>query len=116
MDYNNDFRYDLQLGQIHERWLGEVLTNASIEVKRDYVAAQTGRVFVEFESRGNASGLATSEAEYWAFVLSGHRVAILPTERLREICRAKFRAGKVVRGGDNNTSRGVLVELGELLR
>ena len=116
MDYNNDFRYDLQLGQMHERWLGDVLTDASIEVKRDYVAARTGRVFVEFESRGRASGLATSQAEYWAFVLQGHRVVILPTETLKEICRDKFAAGKIVRGGDNNTSRGVLVELRELLR
>jgi len=116
MDYNNDFRYDLKLGQIHEQWLADVLTDASIEVKRDYLAAKTGRLFVEFQSRGKPSGLATSEAEYWAFVLYGHKVVILPTESLRDICRKKFKAGKVVKGGDNNTSLGVLLELGDLLK
>lgn len=116
MDYNNDFRFDLQLGKIHERWLGEVLTGASIEVKRDFVSDRTKRVFVEFESRGYPSGLATTEAEYWAFVLQGHRVVILPTDTLKEICRNKFKVGKVVKGGDNNTSLGVLLELGDLLK
>jgi hypothetical protein len=116
MEYNNDFRHDLQLGQMAEKWLGKVLSDSTVEVKRDFMAGRTGRVFVEFESRGKPSGIATSEAEYWAFVLDGDRVFILPTDRLKDICRANWARAKKVSGGDSNTSRGILINTGDLVK
>lgn len=115
MEHNSDFRYDLKVGQISEFWLAKVLTDSTIEVKRDYMAGKTGRVFVEYESRGRPSGVSTSEAEYWAFVLDGDRVYILPTDRLKDICRANWKTAKRVRGGDSNTSQGLLIELRDLI-
>lgn len=116
MEYNNDFKYDLQLGQIHEQWLGSILTDATIEVKRDYMAARTGNIFIEFESRGKASGIAASHAEYWAFVLSGHRVVIVPLDTVKEVAREQYRKTGYTRGGDSNTSLGVLIKVGDLLK
>jgi len=116
MEHNSDFRYDLKMGQISEFWLAKVLTDSTIEVKRDYMAGKTGRVFVEYQSRGKPSGISTSEAEYWAFVLDGDRVYILPTERLRDICRSNWKTAKRVWGGDSNTSQGLLINLRELIQ
>jgi hypothetical protein len=53
MEQNSDFRWDLKVGQLKEQWLGELLENVPIEVKRDFMASQTGNVFVEFFCRGN---------------------------------------------------------------
>jgi hypothetical protein len=116
MEYNNDFKYDLKLGQIHEQWLGTLFTDSTIEVKRDYMADRTGNVFIEFESRGKASGIASSLAEYWAFVLTDHRVVIVPTDVLKDLAREKYRKSGFVKGGDSNTSRGVLIKIGDLVR
>lgn len=116
MEHNSDFRYDLKMGKVHEQWLGTMLTDSTIEVKRDFMADKTGRVFIEFESRGKASGITSSHAEYWAFVLSGHRAVIIPLDTLKEIAREQYRKTGVVKGGDNNTSLGVLINVGDLLK
>ena len=44
MNYNNDFKYDLKIGQIAERDLGHLFDHSSIEVKRDFLALKTGNV------------------------------------------------------------------------
>jgi len=49
-------------------------------------------------------------------VLDGDRVYILPTERLRDICRSNWKTAKRVCGGDSNTSLGVLINVGDLLK
>lgn len=116
MEYNNDFKYDLKLGQIHEKWLGTLFTDSTIEVKRDYMADRTGNVFIEFESRGRPSGISTSMAEYWAFVLTDHRIVIVPTDVLKELAREQYRKSGIVKGGDSNTSRGVLIKVTDLVR
>jgi len=60
MEYNNDFRYDLKVGQVAEELLAELLTNKKIEVKRDLRAIETGNIYVEYFSRGKASGISKS--------------------------------------------------------
>jgi hypothetical protein len=69
MKHNNDFRFDLQVGQTYENQLAELLQK-KIEVKRDFRAMETGNIFVEYQSRNKPSGLATSEAHYWVYWLS----------------------------------------------
>jgi hypothetical protein len=116
MKFNSDFAFDLQMGQAEEIWLSDLLKSKTVEVKRDYMAAKTGNLFVEFESRGKASGLATTRADFWAFILDGERVIILPTEFLKRVCREIFKEGRTVKGGDSNTSMGVLVKIEELVK
>lgn len=116
MKFNSDFAFDLQIGQDEEIWLSDLLKNKTVEVKRDYMAAKTGNLFVEFESRGRASGLATTRADFWAFILDGERVIIVPTEFLKGVCREIFKTGRTVKGGDSNTSTGVLVRIEGLVK
>ena len=116
MDYNNDFRYDLKVGQVAERQLGEMLDNAKIEVKRDLRASRTKKVFVEFFCRGKPSGISTTEADYWAFMVSDKVVVILPTEKLKGLVEEAIENGKAISGGDRNTSQGVLISIERLLQ
>jgi len=115
VEYNSDFRYDLKVGQVSEKRLGELLTDKTIEVKRDFRASQTGKVFVEFFCRGKPSGIATTEADFWAFMISNESVVILPTKRVKKLVREAKRKGKVVSGGDSNLSQGALVEIERLM-
>jgi len=114
--FNSDFAFDLKMGQDEEIWLADLLRGKTVEVKRDYIASRTGNLFVEFSSRGKPSGLATTRADFWAFILDGERVVIVPTQFLQQVARQAYSEGRTVRGGDNNTSEGVLVRLKELVR
>jgi len=114
--FNSDFAFDLKMGQDEEIWLADLLRGKTVEVKRDYIASRTGNLFVEFSSRGKASGLATTKANFWAFILDGERVVIVPTKYLQQVARLAYSEGRTVSGGDNNTSEGVLVRLEELVR
>ena len=116
MQFNSDFRYDLKVGQLEEKWLAELLQSKTLEVKRDFKASQTGRVFVEFFCRGKPSGIATTEADHWAFILNDGIVIILPTERLKELVVEAQEKGKTISGGDSNVSQGALIKLERLVK
>ena len=116
MKFNSDFAFDLQMGHDEEIWLADLLRGKTVEVKRDYLASKTGNLFVEFSSRGKASGLATTRADFWAFILDGERVIIVPTKMLQRTARQAYKQGRTVRGGDSNTSEGVLVRVEELVK
>lgn len=115
MQYNSDFRYDLKVGKVAEEQLANILQNKKIEVKRDFKASQTGRVFVEFFSRGKPSGIDKTEADYWAFMISEESVILLPTERLKRLVDEAKENGKVIAGGDSNTSQGALIKIERLV-
>jgi hypothetical protein len=116
MQFNSDFRYDLKVGQLEEKWLADLLQSKTLEVKRDFKASQTGRVFVEFFCRGKPSGIATTEADHWAFILNDGIVIILPTERLKELVEEAQEKGKTISGGDSNVSQGALIKLERLVK
>ena len=113
MEYCSDFRYDLKVGNIKEEELADIFANKKIEVKYDQLSLTTGNIFVEYESRGRKSGLARTEAEYycWAF---GDTFHIIKTKDLKERCRKYIGTGRDVLGGDNNTSKGILLPITEL--
>ncbi len=132
MDFNGDFKYDLALGQLGEGWVGNMLTNKTIEVKFDFACYRTGNFYIEYESRGKPSGLATSKADYWMLIAAteeGCRLKkdisdikitdimfslLINKNRLKKICRENhYRMG--VKGGDDNTSLGVLIKATSLI-
>ena len=113
MNYNNDFKYDLEVGQLGEKKLADILENKKIEVKTDFQAQNTGNVFIEYKSRGKWSGIVTSTADYWCFIVSNHQFVLLSKSKTWQLAR-KYKDRKV-RGGDDNTSVGVLVPLDALL-
>jgi hypothetical protein len=119
MKFCSDFRYDLEVGQVKERELSEILINKKIEVKFDRQAKDTGNVYIEYESRGNPSGLAKSEADYWCIVIKESIFILIKTEELKDICRGYISSGHwrgKKEGGDNDTSIGVLLPLIDLIK
>jgi hypothetical protein len=115
MEYNNDFKFDLMLGQIYEQQLGELL-NQKIEVKRDYKCLETGNIYVEYESRGKLSGLSTTQANYWCYWLSDEHCVLIKTSRLKEMCRKYLGTNRDKKGGDSNTSKGILLPMEDFLK
>lgn len=132
MDYNSDFKYDLKLGQLGEGWIGKMLSDETIEVKFDFACYRTGNFYIEYESRGKPSGIATTKARYWMLIASTEKGCelknslrqledddilfsiLMPTENLKNLCRTKY-FRKNVSGGDSNTSTGILIKSNQLL-
>jgi len=117
---NNDKRFDidLQYGQVFERKVADMLQNSKIEVKTERDKwKDTGNIVIEFESRGRPSGISTTEAEYWFHNLAiGEDIVmtlVFPTKTLRNYL-AKNNP-RMVRGGDDNTSRLYLINLKDLV-
>ncbi len=115
MEYNSDFRYDLKVGQVAEQALAAIFEGKKVEVKRDRKACLTGNIFVEYESRGKPSGISTSEADYWCFVVE-ETFILLTASRLKEIVAPLKGTDRERRGGDNNTSIGVLIRISDILK
>jgi len=118
MDYNSDFQYDLKFGQEGETEIAALLNDCNVEVKRDRQTQKTGNVYIEYESRGKASGIATTKADKWAYILQDGCILIVNTELLKKALRYLIKARLCVKGmpgGDNNTSLGVLVSLERLM-
>lgn len=78
----------------------DLLLQCKVEVKRDRRAAETGNVAVEVEYRGQSSGIHTSQATYWAFVLDGEAL-IIKTRSLRDlIASSEFQERRAGDGGN----------------
>jgi hypothetical protein len=117
---NNDKRFDLDLqyGQVFEQKVADMLQNSKIEVKTERDKwSKTGNIVVEFESRGRPSGIATTEADYWFHNLAtGNDIVmtlVFPVYKLRSYIAKNM--PRMVRGGDDNTSRMYLISLTDLV-
>lgn len=111
-----DSRFDINLleGKVSENELFDILK--TVEVKKDYKAHRTGNIAVEFESRGKPSGIATTEAEWWAFILvnkdfEDEIIIMFKTETLADACRKYINTDRDIYGGDDDTSRMILLPL-----
>jgi hypothetical protein len=114
MNFNNDFKYDLKVGQAKEQQLADIFNSKTIEVKYDLQALETGNVYVEYESRGKKSGISTSEADYYCFCF-GATFHLIKTTDLKNRCREFLGTKRDKQGGDNNTSKGVLLPINKLI-
>lgn len=114
MNFNNDFKFDLKVGQAKEIELGNIFNNSKIEVKYDLQALDTGNVYVEYESRSKKSGITTTEADYYCFCI-GNTFHLIKTEDLKIRCRKYIGTNRDKKGGDNNTSKGILLPIKELI-
>jgi hypothetical protein len=113
MKHSSSFYYDLDFGEQAEDWVKELFSDGTkVEVKFDRMAHLTGNLFVEVYSRGKASGISTTKANYWIFRIQEKSYAlIVNTQKLKELCRIVHQTDGLVRGGDNNTSYGVLIPI-----
>lgn len=115
MEHNSDFRYDLKVGETAENEFAEILSNSKVEVKYDQKALETRNLFIEYESRGKKSGIAASEADFYVFKFINNVFVIIKTEDLKELCRQYLGTQRDVRGGDSQTSKGILLPLKDLI-
>jgi len=117
MKHNNDFRYDLKLGQKGEGYLEKILKlkGDKIEIKTDYQAMKTGNIFIEYSSRGKDSGLIKTQSIWYAFIISNENIILISTKKLKKLCRPYLATTRDVKGGDENTSKGILLPLYKLL-
>jgi hypothetical protein len=111
---NDNYEYDLMLGLIAEKGVAEILQNQQIEVKRDFRALETGNVFIEYKLRDRPSGLSTSTASFYCFVLSESKMIFIKSSELKEICRPYIGTSRDILGGDNMHSKGILLPIKEL--
>lgn len=118
--WDKDYEYGLQ-GELYVKNIVESLAAGSIEVKTDAKALQTGRIYVEYQckrlGRYMDSGIKTTEAEFWAYVIGDDTVVIMPTWRLRQAVgslyrRSDFFRKELVRG--SHPTKGVVVPLSSL--
>jgi hypothetical protein len=113
MEYNNDFKFDLKVGQAKEVELGNILNDKTIEIKYDLKALETNNVYVEYQSRNKPSGISTTNSDYYCFAF-GNTFHLIETKSLKEKCRKYLNTNRDKLGGDNNTSKGILLPINEL--
>jgi hypothetical protein len=131
MDYNSDFRYDLKLGQLGETFVAQLFASKLVEVKFDFGTYRTGNFYIEYESRGVPSGIATTQADYWMLIAASEKglrhkqnigtleaddvlyCIFMHVSELKERCRKNFYR-RDVPGGDDNTSLGLLIKVEKL--
>ena len=117
---------DLPFGIKYEGTLSELLTaktNKLIEVKTERdIWKKTGNIYVEFIWRETFSGIVTTEADWWATILTLdgaiQGIILLPTDIMRKKVKQLIKDGKAeypVPGGDNSDSQGALVPIKELM-
>lgn len=118
MKHSSSFYYDLNFGEEAEDWVKQVFTGGyKVEVKCDRMAHKTGNIYIEVYSRGKESGISTTEADYWLYIIENREVMFLaPTDKLRELCREYHALNGFTRGGDNDTSKGVLIPINSLFK
>lgn len=117
MKFNSDFSHDLELAQETESEVARILLEKGnkVEVKDESrLYKHTGNVFIELWSRGKESGLSTTKAEWYLFVLNENTIILKTVEQLKEIVRVLHESGRpFVCGGDSNTSKGMLLKVAE---
>ena len=118
-DYNKKFDIQLKQGQKLEEQLEAFFTGQSIEVKSErYIWEITGNLFIEYEYKGQPSGIAVTPSDYWALCLVRDeqlmQMYILPTDTLRRITRRYWDTDRNVIGGDLKKSKGILVPIDDI--
>ena len=112
------FDIDLQYGKVREKQVAEMLQDKTIEVKSERnVWQKTGNIAIEFESYGKASGINSTESDYWWHNLciddDTFCTLVFNTKSLKKIID-NLDYKKIVNGGDHNASRMYLLNLQKL--
>lgn len=116
LKHSGNFHFDLQISEVFEDLVKDLFENKKIEVKRDLMAKRTGNIYIEYESRGKPSGISTTEADYYFIFIKDDIFVGIETFELKKLCRRYFNTYRDKKGGDNNTSKGILLPLEDLIK
>jgi hypothetical protein len=116
---NKDKRFDLSLSkaEVFEQEFAKIFAEKKIELKTELDWWQkTGNICIEYFDRGKPSGIATTEADYWAHELRAKdgtvAYLLIPTARLKEMMD---NSGKVKKGiGDDRGVEAILIPIKNL--
>lgn len=106
--YNNDNKYDILFKGKNDKYI-------KVEVKQDFTCARTGNVGVEYECRGKASGIQTSEADLYCFRIHESETVyndyLIPVKELKSMIVNKLFKAIVVGGDKGSNSKNFLFDL-----
>jgi hypothetical protein len=105
VEHSTSKGYDLKI--ISKGW--------TFEVKNDLMAHQTGNVAIEYESRGKATALAVTTAEFWVYKFAGSFYAFR-TETLKKKIFEEKLYFKAVTGGDAGSNTRMYLVKVEVLK
>ena len=100
MKHCSDFKYDLKIGVAKELELLEIF--------------ETNNIFIEYESRNKPSGISKTKADYYCIVIK-NIFHLIPTQLLKQKCRKYIGTDRDKLGGDNNTSKGIVLPVTEII-
>ena len=113
---------DLSFGEQNEEKLVRILKHGKIEVKTERDKwRKTGNIAIELSYFGKKSGLAITEADWWATILSWKDdvkgVILVPVTNMKKIVKDSVKNGRgvIVMGGDEGASELALVPLEDLV-
>lgn len=115
---------DFEVGRQGELWVQSIvesLAGDAREVKTDERFADTGNLYVEYECKRRGkyqpSGIATTEAPVWAFVLQLDGVVlVVATDLLKQVARKQHSRGRTAEcSRGSHPTRGVLVPVALVL-
>jgi|TARA_E500000178_G_C16883313_1_gene690052 hypothetical protein len=103
---------NISVGFKAEATMMQILASDSLEIIFDLDALPTGNLFVEYQNKKQASGISTSQSDWWVIFLNLSRSIMVRTEKLKVMCRKHIGTDKDVFRGD---SKGILLPLKDLL-
>jgi hypothetical protein len=115
-DIKKNFRKDIQRGNEQQTLVMDVFEGDSFEIKSDFMAHRTGNIAIEFQCRGKDSGIRKTESKHWVYKITEPDIIIVfSTEKLRKFVEDNMGNYKVIMGGDDKSSKMMLIPLKEIL-
>ena len=123
LKYNKDSKFDIDLefGEKFEKSLAKILSIGKVEIKTERNKwKRTGNIAVELSSRGKLSGLTKTKADWCAHILTNNGkiegILMFPVKQFKKMVKRSVHKGRgrMVMGGDNDTSELALIPLNEI--
>jgi len=120
--FNNTSKFDIDLkyGQIREKRVANLLGKEQVEIKTERSWwRKTGNIAIEYEYRGNPSGIDKTEAKWWFHILEldkkEHCILVFRVSRLKKIVK-KYKKTHTKCIGDYRASKCVVIPIKELFQ
>lgn len=115
-DIKKNFSRDIKRGNEQQQLVMDIFEGDSFEIKSDFMAHRTGNIAIEFQCRGKDSGIRTTESDHWVYkIIKPDIIIILNTEKLRKFVEDNMSNYKVIMGGDDRSSKMMLIPIKEIL-
>ena len=122
MKLNNTSKFDIDLkyGQVREKRVADLLGKEQVEIKTERSWwRKTGNIAIEYEYRGNPSGIDKTEAKWWFHILEldkkEHCILGFRVSRLKKIVK-KYKKTHTKNIGDYRASKCVVIPIKELFK